>query len=95
MAKKVKEVYVGVLPGKDGEGEPATRTLMFAGPNPFIEKGIYDENHPPQGWTWPKFLEKAIRHDRHGVVVVYEGEPQANMKAVLKGKKETPPEVSK
>ena len=91
MTKKVKEVYVGVIPGRDGKGEPTTLTVMFAGPNPFIEKGIYNSDNPPQGWAWEPFLEKAIKHDRHGVVVVYEGEPQTDMKAVLKPK----PEVSK
>lgn len=80
---KVKEVYVGVLTGKDGKGEITEQSIMFAGPNPFIPKGIYTEDSPPPGWAWEPFLAKAIKHDGFGVVVVYEGAEQPDIRAAM------------
>lgn len=79
----VKEVLVGVRVDEGGKGELVTRPLMFAGPVPFIAPGIYTEDKPPTGWPWKQFLAKAIRHDGHGVVVVYEGQDKSAMRAVV------------
>lgn len=83
MNAEVKEVLVGVIPGKDGNGEIVGRPIMFAGPNPFIPKGIYTPDNPPPGWPWETFLEKAIRHNGHGVYVVYKGDKPSPFHAVL------------
>jgi hypothetical protein len=80
---KVKEVLVGVIATDDGKGKVAKRQIMFAGPNPFIAPGIYNEDNPPVGWTWMPFLEKAKKHDGCGVAVIYEGDEKPAMRAVV------------
>jgi len=81
--KQVKEVYVGVIPRDDGTGKIVCGTIMFAGPNPFIPKGIYDEKNPPPGWEWKPFLIKAKKHDGHGVTVIYEGDEKPKLRKVM------------
>lgn len=82
--KKVKEVYVGVIPKDDGTGKIIPQTIMFAGgQNPFIAKGIYTEAEPPPGWSWPDFVKKAQQHDGHGVAVIYEGAAKPKLRKVM------------
>lgn len=68
----IKEILIGVVhkPGK--KGELALTRIRFGGWP--IERGIYTRDNVPPGFTWAKFAERAIFHDGHGVIVVYEGD---------------------
>lgn len=92
--KQIKEIYVGILQGKDGKGNIVPGTIMFAGPNPFISKGIYDKDNPPPGWSWGPFAEKAIKHDGRGVTVIYEGEEKPKLRAVMDAKKKADEKIT-
>ena len=82
---KVKEVYIGVVPRPGDSGDMVAGRIMFNGIP--INKGIYDVDHVPHGFTWdegPKsFCKKAIQHDGHGLTVIYEGDEMPGVKAVI------------
>jgi hypothetical protein len=82
---KIKEVYIGVVPRPGDKGELVAGRIMFNGIP--INKGIYDADHVPPGFTWdegPKsFCKKARQHDGHGLTVIYEGQEIPGVKAVI------------
>ena len=82
---KIKEVYIGVVPRPGDKGELVAGRIMFNGIP--INKGIYDADHVPPGFTWDEgpssFCKKARMHDGHGLTVIYEGQEIPGVKAVI------------
>ncbi len=82
---KIKEVYVGVVPRPGDDGEIVAGRIVFNGYP--INRGIYDADHVPPGFTWDEgpnsFCKKARQHDGHGLTVIYEGQEIPGVKAVI------------
>jgi len=68
----IKEIYVGVVMGKNKKGEITPTTIYLRG-RP-VPKGIYTPDKlPPGPWTWETFVAKALQHDGYGIFVIREG----------------------
>ena len=78
---KVKEVYIGVVPRPGDSGEIVPGRIIFNGKP--INKGIYDADNVPPGFTWLEFEGKAKQYDGHGLTVIYEGQEMPIVKGVI------------
>ena len=81
MYEDIKEVYVGVVLGKDKKGE-ITPTSIYLRGRP-VPKGIYTPDNPPPGWAWSKFVAKALQRDGRGIFVIREGAEQPALRKAM------------